>query len=494
MVLPSSPAPGLNGRGPNHSIDSLCTAFQNLNTLNTPFPKEDLEKRLEVITDAILACRWASLEFSFEFYDSLDKPTPVTPFYVDHKLLSNPRASSIDALDLEIPLFSFPSSPLFSFPSSLHIDLKRYNQLKAPKNSLQAKDVGLRVSRFADNLFKCLVNHSLVYRGLRRFTESLNLPDEFKLHLPRRAPFFNRKILIGDENYATSKPFAKGSTAQVRQLIINRGPFAPKQLKSIDQFRLEVGANLMLPPCEESLTFALKEFASSDQFLQEVGANLVLPPCEEILRVEAIIPCGLILEYADKKTLSELRDSDLLLDQKTIKHYLYTLAKALEFIHSIGFVHTDVKTNNVFCFKGGKIKLADFGYLKQTNSKAKWISSRFSTPPEKFIEDHIEPSGDIWALGALVFSILTKKRSPFIAIESGSLEDYKTILHDKNFEKDVSPEMLKALLNEQQLSNLSKQDPDGSILSLIAKCMSGLICHRPSAKEVKELLEKELEA
>jgi|GEM_PF-2152092 len=446
-------------RGPYRTdcIDSLSAYFMHLQiNSSSPFRLDELGKRENLVNAAMRNCR--------EFDETYFTQEPIaTAFYVEKLRLSLPRNSEmeeqtrrIEALDLELPFLNFGPKD-----ASIHQEL--YDKVKAPKNALEAKALGIRVSKFAEKFLGCLRTYSLAYRGLNQFTRNLDLPEAFELHLPTQAPFFNEKILRGDENFTDEGPLGSGVTAAVN--------------------KIQVGGSV----------FALKQFPKDDQFLQEAGASLVLPPCEEIVNLAGVIPSGLILEFADKQTLAQLRDSERLLSAKTIKTILLTLASALEIIHSRGFVHTDVKPNNVLCFEGDKIKLGDLGFLKKTNSNQVWKSSRYSIPPEKFIEKLIEPSGDIWALGALVFSLLTKKRSPFIEHDEITLDAYKSILHEKNYNKEVSPEMLKALLTEEQLLNLSTQDPDGSILSLAAHCMSGHIHHRPTAKELKERLLKEIE-
>jgi hypothetical protein len=455
-------------RGPYRTdcINSLSAYFMALKiNSSSPFPLDKLGERENLVNAAMRNCR----EFDETYFTQ--EPT-ATAFYVDKRSLSLPKESAsmeeltrrIEALDLELPFLNFrPEDPEDDYINEMRCDQMLYDKVKAPKNALEAKALGIRVSKFAEKFLGCLRTHSLAYRGLKQFTQNLDLPKGFELHLPTQAPFFNEKILRGDENFTIQGPLGRGVTGAVS--------------------KIQVGGAV----------FALKEFAKDDQFLQEVGASLVLPPCEEIANIAGVIPSGLILEFADKQTLAELLDSERLLSAKTIKTILLTLASALEIIHSRGFVHTDVKPNNVLCFEGDKIKLGDLGFLKKRNSNEVWRSSRYSIPPEKFIETLIEPSGDIWALGALVFSLLTKKRSPFIEHGEISIDAYKSILLEKNYNQAVSPQMLKALLSEQQLLNLSTQDPDESILSLAAECMSGHIENRPTAKELKERLLKEIE-
>lgn len=448
-------------QGPNRLalITSLSHSFEELKENSfSPFRAKELPLRVKLVADATKACH----EFLGSYFSK--EPILFKPSY-KKPLSDEPLASTkiYEALDLELPFLNSKSE--FS------IDEELYLKLKTPKNDLQAKALGLKVTRFATSFLNCLRCHSTTYRGIKQITADLNVPGEFDLYLPRKASFFNAKILHGDEACSYSEPFARGSSALLRKFEHHGAVFAKKEYTNYQTPQMRV------------------------QFFHEIGANLVLPPCKEILTLEAVFPNGLILEYTDRKTLLEVRDSEKLLTQKAIKQYLFTLASALDNIHSRGFVHTDVKPNNVLCFGESEVKLGDLGYMKPVGSKHEWISSPFSTPPEKFLKGaEIEPSGDIWALGALAFSILTKKRTPFSSDDIRTLAEYQLILLEKNYNKEVSTESLKALLNEHHLFNLSTQDPDGSILSLVAQCMSGHIHRRPTAKQLKARLLKEIEA
>lgn len=55
------------------------------------------------------------------------------------------------------------------------------------------------------------------------------------------------------------------------------------------------------------------------------------------------------------------------LSEKSAQFYVAELVLALDAIHSFGYVHRDVKPDNLLIAKSGHIKLADFGTCVKMN-------------------------------------------------------------------------------------------------------------------------------
>lgn len=82
------------------------------------------------------------------------------------------------------------------------------------------------------------------------------------------------------------------------------------------------------------------------------------------------------------------------------------ITKALNFIHSKGIIHRDLKPENVLITKSGCVKLADFGFSKQTNESlpfTDYISTRWYRAPEILLKfNKYDTSADIFALGCIM--------------------------------------------------------------------------------------------
>lgn len=74
-----------------------------------------------------------------------------------------------------------------------------------------------------------------------------------------------------------------------------------------------------------------------------------------------------VLEHLDGGTLA---DQPKPCDPKALGAWLPDIAAALDHIHQAGYVHRDVKPNNILFDERGRARLADFGIIKSINEKA----------------------------------------------------------------------------------------------------------------------------
>lgn len=99
----------------------------------------------------------------------------------------------------------------------------------------------------------------------------------------------------------------------------------------------------------------------------------------------------------------------------------YDLCLALEAAHAAGLIHRDLKPENVFLNQSGRVVLTDFGIVKAMRSdttvrgyreKTEVIGTPGFMAPEQMRGRGLGPSIDLYALGALLYNIVTK-RMPF---------------------------------------------------------------------------------
>lgn len=113
----------------------------------------------------------------------------------------------------------------------------------------------------------------------------------------------------------------------------------------------------------------------------------------------------------------------------TARFYVSCVILALIYLHSKFVIYRDLKPENLLLDYRGYVKLTDFGFSRQLQEKEKaWTFC--GTPeyvaPEVITNKSHDTQADIWALGILVFELLTG--APPFTKKSGSSSVYPEIL------------------------------------------------------------------
>jgi len=132
----------------------------------------------------------------------------------------------------------------------------------------------------------------------------------------------------------------------------------------------------------------------------------------------------MVVEYVEGGSLSaHMKQAPV--DQDSALRYLQGIGEALDYAHSHGIVHRDVKPANVLLGPEDTPILADFGLVKlmQSSSIASLTGVTTGTPaymaPEQVSGKHVGPAADRYAFAVMAYEMLT---GSFPFQEDGVLE------------------------------------------------------------------------
>lgn len=116
-----------------------------------------------------------------------------------------------------------------------------------------------------------------------------------------------------------------------------------------------------------------------------------------------------VMEMIDGLALEQHQPADLL----DLCDICKQAAEGLQTMHEAGYVHADIKPNNIMVVDGHQAKLIDFGQSCPTGMIKERIQG---TPdyiaPEQVLRRAITPTTDVFNLGATIYWLLTRKHVP----------------------------------------------------------------------------------
>ena len=170
-----------------------------------------------------------------------------------------------------------------------------------------------------------------------------------------------------------------------------------------------------------ALKYVEKTNEKSQRFLDQVEQEYAIGSKldhETLRQVRKLVKHRTMLKVQAVSMLMELVDATTL-DQQMPRNHIQAVdiflqvAQGLAHMHGRGFVHADIKPNNVLVDDGGKVKIIDLGQACAIGTIKKRIQG---TPgymaPEQAHRGEITPKTDIYNLGAMMYWILVGDNIP----------------------------------------------------------------------------------
>jgi len=157
-----------------------------------------------------------------------------------------------------------------------------------------------------------------------------------------------------------------------------------------------------------------KKIRREIQILQNLCGGTNIVKLLDIVRDPQSKTPSLIMEYVDNTDFRYLFPT---LTDMDIRYYIFELLKALDFCHSKGIMHRDIKPHNVMIdHKQRKLRVIDWGLAEFYHCEQEYnvrVASRYFKGPELLtnLRDY-DYSLDMWSLGCMFASMIFKKE-PF---------------------------------------------------------------------------------
>jgi tetratricopeptide (TPR) repeat protein len=136
-----------------------------------------------------------------------------------------------------------------------------------------------------------------------------------------------------------------------------------------------------------------------------------------------------VMEHVDGQPIDAYCEQQQLAVEGRLRLFR-TVCQVVDYAHRQGVVHRDLKPGNILVTTGGVVKLVDFGIAKRVQragdpqSPATATAQRALTPeyasPEQVRGEPVGPPSDIYALGVVLYRLLTRA-SPY---GSATADDY----------------------------------------------------------------------
>ena len=146
------------------------------------------------------------------------------------------------------------------------------------------------------------------------------------------------------------------------------------------------------------------------------------------------------MEYLEGTTIQEMLAERRVLEPGDVVRFSREICKGLDYAHSHGIVHRDVKPANIMVTRSGAVKIMDFGIAKAGASMT-GTGQVLGTPsymsPEQVKGKSLDGRADLFSLGVILYEMLTGEK-PFAG------QNVTTIIYKIVNENPIPPRELDA--------------------------------------------------
>jgi len=169
------------------------------------------------------------------------------------------------------------------------------------------------------------------------------------------------------------------------------------------------------------------------------------------------------------------------------------IVQTMAFVHTKGVIHCDLKPANILLNESNEPLVADFGQALLGSQESGAFGTLFYMPPDQAAPNQSLPDAtwDVYALGAILFEMLTGSRPRASAETVARLSTIKDVRDRLNAYRTALAEMPRVNLRQavQATAPANARKVDSSLSDIVERCLSVDPAKRPrSAADLLDML------
>jgi predicted Ser/Thr protein kinase len=185
----------------------------------------------------------------------------------------------------------------------------------------------------------------------------------------------------------------------------------------------------------------------------------------------------IVFEYVDGENLKELLDREGRLTPRGAIELALQVARGLDFAHSQGLVHRDVKPQNVLLDGDGRAKVTDFGIARSLQVDGMTITGTVMgtsnyIAPEQARGQPVDEQTDVYSLGCVIYELLAGEvpydGDNFVSVAMRHVND--PVPSIRELRPDVPPRLDEAIQRAMAKQHLDRFDSMAEFAAELEAC------------------------
>ncbi|XP_075694678.1 protein kinase C delta type-like [Rhinoderma darwinii] len=209
------------------------------------------------------------------------------------------------------------------------------------------------------------------------------------------------------------------------------------------------GTVLLASLKSKNTTVAVKAIANTkvaavlreQRVLRRTSGNPYL--CHAYAGFQTQTHCFFVMEHLTGGDLEQMLEATGPLDLRTTTICTAEIICGIQYLHQLGVIHNDLKTNNIIIDRQGHVRICDFGMAAENifgdQTTTGWGGTIYYMAPEMLRRDPYGLAVDWWAFGVILYRLFTNKY-PFSGVKTKTEYVLKVQSDEPTYPKQLTKE------------------------------------------------------